>query len=494
MRQLDSLVMMFITRMSLPRRTFLRGLGATVALPLLDAMVPALTPLAKAAGNPVRRLGFFYFPNGKVDDNRWTPATEGKLELSPILSAFAPVQQKTVVLTGLCQKMALPMGDGNGDHSRATSTWLNGVHPKKTESGDVRGGITADQVAAAVLGKDTPLASLELGLDGRSIVGACENGYSCIYPSTIAWRTPTQPLLVENNPGVVFERMFGDGGSSEQRRIQMRNNRSILDSVTEELGRLQRGLGPADRTVMGEYVESVREVEQRIQRAERAAEIAVPPDRPFGIPLKFEEHLELMFDLQVLAYRTDITRVVTFLMAQETSNRTYPECGVPGGHHGVSHHGGNPEMMAQFAKINAYHALLFSKFVQRLDSLPDGDGSLLDHSLILYGGGLGDGNGHTHFNLPAVLFGGPDLIKGGRHIKYAEPTPMGNLLLTHAGQGGRADERAGRQRGTTGLVMTVERVSHGRVRVMKPLTCFSVRGTAIDRAASSRSLTTEVVN
>ena len=419
-----------ITKWRCPGGQFLRGLGATIALPLLDAMVPALTPLVKAAGNPVRRLGFFYFPNGKVDDNRWTPASEGRLELSPILSAFAPVQQKTVVLTGLCQKMALPMGDGNGDHSRATSTWLNGVHPKKTESGDVRGGTTADQVAAAVLGKDTPLASLELGLDGRSIVGACENGYSCVYPSTISWRTPTQPLLVENNPGVVFERMFGDGGSSEQRRLQMRNNRSILDSVTEEFGRLQRGLGAADRTLMGEYVESVREVEQRIQRAERAAEIAVPPERPFGIPLKFGEHLELMFDLQVLAYRTDITRVVTFLMAQEVSNRTYPECGVPGGHHGVSHHGGNPEMMAQLARINAYHALLFSKFVQRLDSLPDGDGSLLDHSLILYGGGLGDGNGHTHFNLPAVLFGGPDLLKGGRHIKCAEPTPMGNLLLT----------------------------------------------------------------
>jgi hypothetical protein len=421
---------MIITKMSLPRRTFLRGIGATIALPLLDAMVPALTPLVKAAGNPVRRLGFFYFPNGKVDDNRWTPANEGKLELSPILSAFAPVQQKAVVLTGLCQKMALPMGDGNGDHSRATSTWLNGVHPKKTESGDVRGGVTADQVAAAVLGKNTPLASLELGLDGRTIVGACENGYSCVYPSTIAWRTPTQPLLVENNPGVVFERMFGDGGSSDQRRIQMRNNRSILDSVTEELGRLQNGLGAADRSTVGDYVESVREVEQRIQRAERAADVTVPPDRPFGIPLKFEEHLGLMFDLQVLAYRTDITRVVTFLMAQETSNRTYPECGVPGGHHGVSHHGGNPEMMAQLAKINAYHASLFSKFVQRLDSLPDGDGSLLDHSLILYGGGLGDGNGHTHFNLPAVLFGGPDLLKGGRHVKYSEPTPMGNLLLT----------------------------------------------------------------
>jgi hypothetical protein len=281
-----------------------------------------------------------------------------------------------------------------------------------------------------VLGNDTPLASLELGLDGRTIVGACENGYSCVYPSSISWRTPTQPLLVENNPGVIFERMFGDGGSAAERRIQMQKNRSVLDSVTEELERLQKGLGAADRTLVGEYVESVREVEQRIQRAERSAEITVPPDRPFGIPMKFEEHLQLMFDLQVLAYRTDITRVVTFLMAQEVSNRTYPECGVPGGHHGVSHHGGNPEMMAQLAKINAYHASLFSKFVQKMDSIPDGDGSLLDHSLILYGGGLGDGNGHTHFNLPAVLFGGPQLLKGGRHIQYKEPTPMANLLLT----------------------------------------------------------------
>jgi uncharacterized protein DUF1552 len=420
---------MFISKTSLPRRAFLRGLGATLALPLLDAMIPALTPLAKAAGN-ARRLGFFYVPNGKVDDNRWTPQGEGKLMLSEILKAFEPVQSKTVVFTGLCQKTALPMGDGNGDHSRATATWLNGVHPKKTESGDVRGGTTADQIAAAVLGRETPLASLELGLDGRTIVGACENGYSCIYPGTIAWRTPTQPLLVENNPGVVFERMFGDGGSTEQRRVQMRNNRSLLDSVTDELQRLQKGLGAADRTTVSEYVESVREVEQRIQRAERSAEITAPPDRPFGIPLQFQEHLELMLDLQLLAYRTDITRVVTFLMAQEVSNRTYPECGVTGGHHGVSHHGGNPDMMAQLARINLYHALLFSRFVQKLDATPDGDGSLLDHSLILYGGGLGDGNGHTHFNLPAVLFGGPPMLQGGRHIRYAEPTPMANLLLT----------------------------------------------------------------
>jgi hypothetical protein len=225
-----------------------------------------------------------------------------------------------------------------------------------------------------VLGRNTPLASLELGLDGHTIVGACENGYSCVYPSTISWRTPTQPLLVENNPGVIFERMFGDGGSAGQRRIEMQKNRSVLDSVTEELERLQKGLGAADRAVVGEYVESVREVEQRIQRAQQSAEITVPPDRPFGIPMKFEDHLQLMFDLQVLAYRTDITRVVTFLMAQEVSNRTYPECGVPGGHHGVSHHGGNPEMMAQLAKINAYHASLFSKFVYTLDSIPDGDG------------------------------------------------------------------------------------------------------------------------
>jgi hypothetical protein len=420
---------MIVFKKSLPRRTFLRGLGAAFALPMLDAMVPALTPLAKAAGN-VRRLGFFYFPNGKVDDTRWTPATEGALELSPILSSFAPVRERAVVITGLCHQMALPMGDGNGDHSRATATWLNGVHPKKTESGDVRGGITADQIAAGMLGKETQLASLELGLDGRTIVGACENGYSCVYPSTIAWRTATQPMLVENNPGVVFERMFGDGGTIEQRRAQMKNNRSLLDSVTSELAQLQKTLGAGDRTMVDEYLEAVRDVEQRIQRAERSAAVAVPPDRPFGIPLTFQEHLNLMFDLQILAYRTDITRVVTFLMAQEVSNRTYPECGVAGGHHGVSHHGGNPEMMAQLAKINSYHASLFSTFVQKMQATRDGDGSLLDSSLVLYGGGLGDGNGHTHFNLPAVLFGGASLLRGGQHIKYSQPTPMGNLLLT----------------------------------------------------------------
>ena len=423
---------MIITKKALPRRVFLRGMGTTLALPLLDAMVPALTPLAKAAAKPANRLGFFYVPNGKVDDNRWTPAVEGTgFELSQILTPLAPVKKQTVVLTGLAHKMALAMGDGNGDHSRATPSWLSGVHPKKTETGDVRGGITADQIAAAELGKDTPLASLELGLDGdQGIAGSCENGYSCIYTNTISWRSATQALPAENNPGVVFERMFGDGGSAAERRFQMRNNRSILDSVTEELSRLGKGLGATDRATVSDYLESVRDVEHRIQRAEQSAEITAPPDRPFGIPLTFQDHLNLMFDLQFLAYQADITRVVSFLMSREVSSRTYPECGVPQSHHSVSHHGGKPETMAQMATINTYHVSLFSKFVQKLQSTPDGDGTLLDHSLILYGGGLGDGNGHTHFNLPAVVFGGAGGLKGDRHLKYPEGTPMANLLLS----------------------------------------------------------------
>jgi hypothetical protein len=423
---------MIVTRRALPRRTFLRGAGAALALPLLDAMVPAFTPLTRAAGNPIRRLGFFYVPNGHIDDARWTPATEGAgFELTPILSSLAPVREHTIVMTGLAHRNGLAMGDGNGDHSRATPTWLSGVHPKKTEAGDVRGGITADQIAARVLGKETPLASLELGLDGdQGIAGACENGYSCIYTNTISWRTATQALPAENNPGVVFERMFGDGGSAAQRRLQMRNNRSILDSVTEELTRLGRDLGPADRGTVTEYLEAVRDVEQRIQRAQQHAEHTAPPDRPFGIPLTFQEHISLMFDLQVLAYQADITRVVSFLMSREVSSRSYPECGVSQAHHSVSHHGNRPEVMAQFAKINAYHVSVFSKFIQKMQATPDGDGSLLDHSLILYGSGLGDGNGHTHFNLPAVLFGGSDGFKGGRHLKYPEGTPMTNLLVS----------------------------------------------------------------
>jgi Protein of unknown function (DUF1552) len=422
---------MIVSRRALPRRTFLRGAGAALALPLLDSMIPAMTPLVKAAANP-RRLGFFYVPNGHIDDARWTPATEGAgFELTQILGSLAPVYDQTIVVTGLAHKTGLALGDGNGDHSRATPTWLSGVHPKKTEAGDVRGGMTADQIAAAALGKETPLASLELGLDGdQGIAGACENGYSCIYTNTISWRTDTQALPAESNPGVVFERMFGDGGSTAQRRVQMRNNESILDSVTGELARLGRTLGPADRATVNEYTEAVRDVEQRIQRAERTAGTTAPPDRPFGIPLTFQEHLTLMFDLQILAYQADITPVVSFLMSREVSSRSYPECGVPIAHHSASHHGNRPEVMAQFAKINAYHVSLFSKFIQKLHATPDGDGSLLDHSLILYGSGLGDGNGHTHFNLPTLLFGGANGFKGGRHLRYPEGTPMTNLLVS----------------------------------------------------------------
>ena len=422
---------MIAIKKALSRRTFLRGVGTTLALPMLDAMVPAFTPAAKAAAAPAR-LGFFYIPNGKVDDNRWTPVSEGAgFELSPILKPFAPVKDRLVVLTGLAHRQGLALGDGNGDHSRATPSWLSGVHPKKTETGDVHCGITADQIAAVELGTGTPLASLELGLDGdQGIAGACENGYSCIYTNTIAWRSATQALPAENNPGVVFERMFGDGGDAAARRAAMSDSRSIMDSVRQELAGLNRELGPRDRSTVSEYLDAVRDVEKRIQRAERTVATVAPPDRPFGIPLTFKEHLELMFDLQVLAYRADVTRVVTFLMSREVSSRVYAECGVTQSHHSVSHHGGKPELMAQMATICTYHVSLFTKFLEALRSTADGDGSLLDHSLILYGGGLGDGNGHTHFNLPAVLAGGVGGLKGGRHIRYPEGTPMTNLLLT----------------------------------------------------------------
>ncbi len=423
---------MIATRKALSRRTFLRGVGTTMALPVLDAMVPAFTPVVKTAASAPPRLGFFYIPNGKVDDNRWTPVTEGaNFELSPILAPFAPVKEHLVVLTGLAHRQGLALGDGNGDHSRATPTWLSGVHPKKTETGNVHCGITADQIAALELGKDTTLPSLELGLDGdQGIAGACENGYSCIYTNTIAWKSATQALTAENNPGVVFERMFGDGGTAAERRLAMHDNRSILDSVMQELAGLNRELGPGDRSTVSQYLDAVRDVETRIQRAERTVDTVAPPDRPFGIPLTFKEHLELMFDLQVLAYRADVTRVVTFLMSREVSSRVYPECGVTQSHHSVSHHGGKPELMAQMATICTYHVSLFSKFLETMRSTPDGDGSLLDHSLILYGGGLGDGNGHTHFNLPAVLAGGVGGLKGGRHLRYPDSTPMTNLLLT----------------------------------------------------------------
>ena len=424
---------MIITKMSLPRRTFLRGVGATMALPLLDAMVPAASALARTAAAPVKRLGFIYIPNG-ANMSKWTPATDGRgFELSPSLTPLEPVRDQVIVPTGLAHRQAEAWGDGNGEHSRASGVWLNGIHPKRTEGADVRAGTTADQLAARVLGKDTPLPSLELAIENSYVVGNCDNGYSCVYTNTISWASPTTPLPMEHNPRVVFERLFGEGGTTAERMTRMQEDRSILDAVRDDMHALQKSLGPGDRTRVTQYLDAVREIERRIQRAEAQAEEATLPEdlaRPVGIPDSFDEHMKLMFDLQALAFQADVTRVFTFLIGREQTAQSYPGIGVPEPHHATSHHQMNPNKLENYAKINTYHVGLLSRFLQQLQATADGDGSLLDHSMILYGGGISDGDQHSHIDLPLVLAGGGGgQLNGGRHVRYPTDTPMTNLLL-----------------------------------------------------------------
>jgi hypothetical protein len=425
---------MFLSKMSLPRRTFLRGLGATIALPLLDAMVPAASVLARTAAAPVRRLGFVYIPNGAIMD-KWTPAGgERNFELTPILQGMEPFKDQMVVLSGLEQAMAYGMGDGSGDHSRAGAAWLSGVHPKHTEGADIQGGTTIDQLAAAEFGKQTQFASLELGLEVYDMVGMCENGYSCVYLNALSWRTPTTPMFPEANPRVVFERLFGGGSTPAERTARLREERSILDSVTGSIQRLQRVLGSGDRARVTEYLDAVRDIERRLQKAEEqnASTPLFVPDRPVGVPDDWEEHAKLMFDLQVAAYQADMTRVITFMLGRELNGTVYPGSGVADGHHNLTHHRYDPVKVAKVEKINTYHINLFSSYyLTKLRNTPDGDGSLLDHMLILYGGGISDGNLHDHSRLPLLLVGGSaGHLQGGRHLKYPDPTPMANLLVS----------------------------------------------------------------
>ena len=426
---------MMIMKKALPRRAFLRGVGTGLALPLLDAMVPALSAIDKTPAKGVRRLGFVYLPNGVAMNfkgvNYWRPIGEGaQFEFSPILKPLESFRQNMVVFSGLTHHQADVLDDGaNGDHTRGTSSWLTGVHPKHTEGADVRNGISADQIAAQHVGKETMLPSLELGIDVTYLAGNCENGYSCAYMNTLSWSSPTTPLPSENNPRIVFERLFGDGGTSSARLSQARENRSVLDSVTAELGRLLSTLGPGDRSTVNDYVDSVREVERRIQSAERHATTLPLPEltQPPGIPDRFDEYVNVMFDMVALAFQTDITRVVTFMLGRELNFRTYPEIGITEGHHGLSHHGDDPAKLARYAKLGAYQAELFSRFLNKLRSTGDGDGSLLDRSLLLYGAGLSNPNLHAHMDLPLLVVGGG--VRGGRHVKYPLETPMTNLLL-----------------------------------------------------------------
>ena len=420
---------MIISKKALPRRTFLRGLGATVALPLLDAMVPSMTALAKTPASPVRRLGFVYIPMG-CEHSQWTPPGEagGLSELSSSLSPLAPVKDQITVVSNLELKNAYP-----GTHATSNSAFLSAAKAKWTESTDYYLGTTVDQIAAQQIGQNTQLRSLELAMDLMDMVGQCDNGFACVYQNNLSWSSPTTPLPAEAHPGVVFERLFGDGGSAQDRRAALGRRASLLDWIREDIARLQGKLGPGDRVKVGEYLDSVRELERRIQKAEaKSLDDPLPDlDRPAGVPAAYADHAKLMFDLQVLALQADVTRVITFQLARESSNRTYPEIGVPDPHHPTSHHGKDPEKVAKIAKINQFHVSLFAYFLERLASVSEGDGSLLDHSLYLYGSGMGNPNVHDHVNLPIVVAGGgAGKVRGGRHIKYAEPTPMANLHLT----------------------------------------------------------------
>ena len=422
---------MIIFKKSLPRRTFLRGVGTALSLPLLNAMVPALTAFDKTPAKPVRRLGFIYVPNGVIQA-QWQPVGAGtNLEFGRILSPLAPLREYVTVLSGLAHRQAESFGDGNGDHPRATAAWLTGVHAYDRRIREVRLASTADQIAAQEFGKETRLPSTEILLEGPTQI-ACDAG-DCFYSNSISWRTPTTPNAMETHPRVVFERLFGDGGSGAQRLAQMREDHSILDSVNQEIARLDKTLGSSDRTKLAEYLEAVRDVEQRIQGAEiHGAESTLTlPERPTDIPEAFEDHAKLMFDMQVLAYQADVTRVFTVMMARETSPRTYPAIGVPEQHHVVSHHRNDPEFIEKKAKIDTYHIQTIHYLLEKMRSTPDGDGSLLDHAIIMYGGGIGDGNLHGHRDLPCLLAGkGSGQLQGGRHLRFAPDTPMSNLLLT----------------------------------------------------------------
>jgi hypothetical protein len=406
-----------------------------LALPLLDSMIPALSAVGKTAAKAKSRLGIVYVPHGAVMD-KWTPVNDGALELSPILQPLAAFTDRLVVITGLDNRPALALqGEPAGGHGRIGAAFLTGVHAKPTEGADFRAGISIDQIAAARLGNETELASLELGLESTDLAGACDVGFSCAYVNTLSWRSPTTPLPMENNPRTVFERLFGDSASTDSsaRRARMQSDRSLLDSVTEKISDLQRGLGSPDRVKLTEYLDAVRDIERRIQKAEGQSARELPAvDAPSGsIPSSFEEYAKVMLDLQVLAYQTDLTRVITFMIGKELSNRTYPEIGVPDPHHPLTHHGNNPDKVARMAKINAFHVSLFAYYLEKLKATPEGDGSLLDHGLYLYGSGMGDPNVHSHVDLPVLLAGGgAGRVKGARHIKYAEPTPLANLHLT----------------------------------------------------------------
>lgn len=426
---------MFVSKKSMSRRTVLRGAGTAIALPLFDAMLPAFVPLAKADSKPRMRFGVVYTPNGAIMQ-QLTPKTAGAgFEFTPILKPLEPFADKLIVVTNLTRSHP---GSQFGDHAVSAAGFLTGVWPKRTEAEDVHANTSIDQIVAQQIGQDTPLPSLEVATeDFTGYVGGCSPGFSCAYLNTISWSSPTTPLPMEINPRAVFERLFGEAGTPADRQARMAKERSILDSVAQEANSLGSGLGPRDRTRMTDYLDNLREIERRIQKAEaRGAAQVDTPDAPIGIPDSFDEHVALLFDLLHVAYQSDTTRVFTFMTSRELSQRTYPQIGVTEQHHSVSHHMNKPEKMAQVVKINAYYAGMYAKFVEKLRNTPDGDGSLLDHSLLIYGAGMADSNVHATDPLPMIAIGG-GVGKGHRHIEVPTRTPVGNFWMNVAEKFGK---------------------------------------------------------
>ncbi len=438
--------MNFITKKAIHRRTFIKGVGASFALPLLDAMIPAATAASRTPASALNRLGYVFMPMG-CDQSRWTPGSEQNLDtLSPILDSLAPVKDKLTVFTNMELRPAYP-----GSHATSNSSFLSAAKAKVTESSDYYLGTTADQLAAQQIGQDTQLPSLELAMDLMQLVGQCDNGYACAYQNNLSWSSPTTPLPAEAHPRIVFENLFGEGGTPEQRQAALRKRASLLDSIADDMKRLKRDLGASDRARVTEYLDAIREVERRIQKADSDTKDNPMPDldRPMGVPASYADHARLMFDLQLLAYQGDITRISTFQIARETSNRSYPEIGVSEPHHPLSHHGGNEEKIAKMAKINAFHVSLFAEYLEKLENTPEGNGSLLDNVAILYGSGIGDPNVHDHTELPIMVAGGASGgMKGNRHIRYDKPTPLANLHLTLLDKVGVKIDKFGDSTGT----------------------------------------------
>ena len=421
----------FVTKKAISRRTILRGAGTAVALPLLDAMIPAFAPAATIA--PVRRFGVVYHPNGVIYD-QWLPTGAGSaFELSPTLKGLEPFKDKLIVVTGLFSDQAEPLGDGGGDHSRACGSYLTGVHVKKSDS-IVENAVSMDQIAGKAFEHETQLSSLQMTADENSLLGSCDLGYSCAYSSTLSWLTPTLPLMAENNPRVLFERMFGASDSTDARvrAARLQQDKSLLDSVNDRVNQLQRKLGTADNRKMNDYLTALRDVERRIQKAEEQSSKELPDvAQPAGIPDNFPAHVRLLYDLQLLAFQSDLTRVTTFMYGREQTGRPYPQIGVPEPHHPLTHHQQDPVKMDKCCKIQRHHIELFAEYLEKLRNTPDGDGSLLDHVILLFGSGISNSDRHTHGPLPTFLVGGgAGTLKGGRHLIYPEHTPLTNLQLT----------------------------------------------------------------